>query len=410
MIHQLHNEGISVSEISRRLNKDRKTVRRYIRQGLQPAVYGPRLPRGSVLDEYKGYLRERIKQQPGLSARRLLRDITAMGFTGSYTTLTEYLRLIRPDDKHEYEQRFETPPGVQAQADFARFTVRFTGEPDVERVVWLFSMVLGHSRYLFGRFAWRQTLDTVVRCHIEAFESFAGVPQQILYDRMKTAVLGEPEPGEIVYHPTLMALGKHYGFQPKACKAYRAKTKGKVERPFRYIRQDFFLDGQFEDIDDLNTQFDRWLCEIAHRREHGTTHRIVQDHFRDEQLSLQSLPAGIFNDVLSSERRVTRDGMVSVDGNLYSIPNGLRLSTVQVERTATTLHLIHEGQQLAVHPLLTGRGKRQVLEGHRARVKPRRDAQTANATPIRGDGDEIARRDLEIYSTVAQRLAQGESA
>ena len=410
MIHQLHNDGVSVSEISRRLNKDRKTVRRYIQQGLQPAVYGPRLPRGSVLDEYKGYLRERINQQPGLSAKRLLRDITGMGFTGSYTTLTDYLRQIRPDNQHEYELRFETAPGVQAQADFARFAVRFTSEPGVERVVWLFSMVLGHSRYLFGRFAWRQTLDTVVRCHIEAFEAFGGVPQQILYDRMKTAVLGEPEPGEIVYHPTLMALGKHYGFMPKACKAYRAKTKGKVERPFRYIRQDFFLDGQFEDMEDLNRQFDQWLCEVAHQREHGTTHRIVQDHFREERLSLQALPAGIFNDVLSSERRVTRDGMVSVDGNLYSIPNGIRLSTVQVERTATTLHLIHEGQQLAVHPLLTGRGKRQVLDGHRARVKPCRDVHTAEAAAISGDGDEVTRRDLEIYSSVAQRLAQGESA
>lgn len=247
---------------------------------------------------------------------------------------------------------------MQAQADFAHFTVRFTDEPDVERVVWLFSMVLGHSRYLFGRFPWRQTLDTVVRCHIEAFEAFGGVPQEILYDRMKTAVLGEPEPGQIVYHPTLMALGKHYGFMPKACKAYRAKTKGKVERPFRYIRQDFFLDGTFRNLEDLNAQFDRWLAEIAHCREHGTTHRIVREHFREERASLQPLPAGIFDDVLSSERRVTRDGMVSVDGNLYSIPNGLRLGSVQVERTATTVRLLHEQQLLAVHRLLTGRGQR----------------------------------------------------
>lgn len=410
MIHQLHNDGVTVSEISRRLNMDRKTVRRYIRKGLEPPAYGPRAPRGSCLDPYKQYLRTRVEHQPGLSAKRLLRDISAMGFEGSYTTLTDYLRSVRPCEDHEYELRYETPAGVQAQADFAHFTVRFTDEPDRERVVWLFSMVLGHSRYLFGRFSWRQTLDTVVRCHIEAFDAFGGVPQEILYDRMKTAVLGEPEPGQIVYHPTLMALGKYYGFMPKACKAYRAKTKGKVERPFRYIRQDFFLDGTFRNLQDLNAQFDRWLSEIAHCREHGTTHRIVHEHFQEERASLQPLPAGIFDDILSSERRVTRDGMVSVDGNLYSIPNGLRLSSVQVERTATTVRLLHEQQLLAVHRLLTGRGQRQVLQGHRARVKPRRDHDTVSEPAIGNDGDQIARRDLEVYSSVARRLAQGECA
>ena len=409
MIHQLKNDGVSVSEISRRLKMDRKTVRRYIQQGLEPPAYGPRKPRGSCLDQYKDYLQARVGLQPGLSATRLLRDIKAMGFQGSYTTLTTFLRSIRPCDNHEYEVRFETPAGFQAQADFAHFAVRFTDEPEVERVVWLFSMVLGHSRYLFGRFSWRQTLDTVVRCHIEAFEAFGGVPQEILYDRMKTAVLGEPEPGQIVYHPTLMALAKHYGFMPKACKAYRAKTKGKVERPFRYIRQDFFLDGTFQNIEDLNAQFDRWLAQIAHTREHGTTRRIVQEHFQEERASLQPLPAGIFDDVLSSERRVTRDGMVSVDGNLYSVPNGLRLSSVQVERTATALRLIHEEQLLAVHPLLIGRGQRQVLEGHRARVKPHNSSTVATAPAIGGDGDEVVRRDLEVYSTVAKRLAQGEN-
>lgn len=228
MIHQLHNDRTSVSEISRRLNRGRKTVRRYIRQGFEAPAYGPRAPRGLCQDSYKVYLRARVEQQqPGLSAKRQLRDITAMGFEGSsYITLTDYLRSVRPCDRHEYELRYETPAGVQAQADFVHFTVRFTDEPDVERVVWLFSRVLGHSRSLFERFCCRQKLDTVVRHYIEAFEALGGVPQETLYDRMKTAVLGEPEPGQIVYHHTLMAwagtlasfsgLARRVGPQPKA--------------------------------------------------------------------------------------------------------------------------------------------------------------------------------------------------
>ncbi len=408
MIHQLHRDGVPIAEISRRLNLDRKTVRRHLRLGLLPPVYGPRVPRGSCLDPYKAYLKSRLSHCDGLSAKRLHRDIQAMGFKGSYTTLTDYIRQIRAPLAHEFELRFETPAGKQGQVDFARFTVRFSDEPELERIVWLFTMVLGHSRYLYGRFAWRQTLDTVVRCHIEAFNEFGGVPQELLYDRMKTAVLGEPEPGEVLYHPTLMSLGSHYGFVPKACKAYRAKTKGKVERPYRYVRQDFFLDGHFQNLDDLNRQFTDWRHEIAHEREHGTTRRIVREHFADEAASLQPLPAGVFNDVLSMERRVTKDGMVSVDGNLYSVPDGLSTRQVEVERTATELRILTGQTLIALHPLLEGRGKRQVISGHRVGRRTHPVSQPCGPATLAGEGDEINQRELEIYGLVAQRLAQGE--
>jgi len=110
--------------------------------------------------------------------------------------------------------------------DFAHFQTTFTNEPEQARVVWLFSMVLGHCRYLFARFVNRQTLDTVMRCHMEAFAGFGGVPREILYDRMKTAVIGEGDDGEVIYNKTLLDLAGHYGFVPKACRAYRAKTTG----------------------------------------------------------------------------------------------------------------------------------------------------------------------------------------
>ena len=226
MLHELHAQGVSISAIARQTGLDRKTVRRYLAAGIQPPVYGPRAPQGSLLGRYTAYLQARLDQYPGLSGARLLREIQAQGYTGGYTILTDYLRTIRPPQEAGYEVRFETPAGHQGQVDFAHFKVRFRYDPQVVRVVWLFSLVLGHSRYLFGRFVWRQTLDVVVACHEAAFAELGGVPAQLLYDRMKTAVLGESEPGEVIYHPTLLALAAHYGFQPKACRPYRAKTQG----------------------------------------------------------------------------------------------------------------------------------------------------------------------------------------
>jgi transposase len=78
---------------------------------------------------------------------------------------------IRPDPVTPFEVRFETPPGEQAQVDLARFEVGFTDEPRVTRIVWLFSMVLGYSRLIRARFVVHQDLQSVLRCHIAAFEA-----------------------------------------------------------------------------------------------------------------------------------------------------------------------------------------------------------------------------------------------
>ena len=114
--------------------------------------------------------------------------------------------------------------------DFAHFQVEFLAEPGIRRRLYLFAMALGHSRYLWGRFCENQKLQTVLAMHIAGFEAFAGAPRQVLYDRMKTAVTGEDRDGRVIYNLTLQSLLQHYGAVPRACRPYRAKTKGRIER------------------------------------------------------------------------------------------------------------------------------------------------------------------------------------
>ena len=412
MILELHRQGISISAIARQAGLDRKTVRRYIAQGLEPPTYGPRQPRVPQLRAFEPYLRQRLAAFPQLTGRRLHRELRDLGYTGGYSILTDLLREIRPTEMSPFEVRFETPPGRQAQVDFAHFRTVFTDEPGVERIIWLFSMVLGHSRMLWGRFVLHQDLQTLLRCHAAAFEALGGVPEQILYDRMRTVFHREdPETNHIVYNRTLLAFARHYGYLPKACKAYRAKTKGKVERPFRYIREDFFLGRSFRNLDDLNVQFRQWLDQVANARTHATTRRVVAEHFAEERSALQPLTEGTFQAVLRLERRITRDGMVSVDGNLYSVPNGARRRTVEVHSTANEVRIFEDGDVIAVHPVLDGRGQRRVIAGHR-KLPPR-----ANRQPLRDDqsgaaraGEIVALRPLTFYDAVGKRLAANEAA
>jgi len=396
LIHDLKKQGLSVSAIARKVGCDRKTVRKYLELGLEAPVYGPRRPRAGVIEPYERYLHERVRAFPDLSGARLLREIREMGYEGGYTAVTDFLREVRPPRQTQFERRFETPPGRQAQVDFAEFTVAFTDEPGVVRKVWLFSMVLGHSRWLWGRFVASQNLQSVLRCHIAAFEAMGGVPEEILYDRMKTAVIGEDEAGVITYNASLVALLNHYGALPRACQPYRARTKGKVERPFRYIRQDFFLARTFRNMDDLNAQFEGWRTDVANPRVHATTRRVVDDAFAEERPFLQSLPMLPYNAVLTVERRVSKDGMISVGGNFYSVPDTARRRTLEVQHHATELRIFEDGALIAHHPVLEGKARRRVDPAHR-KAPPQRPALPP---PPQG-----LRRPLDFYDAVGRRLA-----
>ena len=406
MILDLHRQGLTVSEIARQSGLDRKTVRRYIERGLEPPTYGPRRPRPTLIDPFTGFLRERVKAYPGLTGSRLLRELKELGYQGGYTAVTDFLRDVRPAADPRFEVRFETAPGEQGQVDFAQFQVVFTDEPTTPRVIWLFSMVLGYSRLMWARFVVHQDLATVLRCHVAAFEAFGGAPRELLYDRMKTAVIGEGDRGGIVYNRALIDLARHYGFHPKACQPYRAKTKGKVEGPFRYVREDFFLARSFRNLDDLNEQLRRWLDGVANPRVHATTRRVVSEAFAAEKPHLKQLPLAPFRAVLRLERRISREGMVSVGGNFYSVPDTTRRRTVEVHTLAEEIRIFEDGTLIAAHPVLEGRQQRCIAPDHRKGNSEGRRRGINGSAVIARSGDMVVSRPLEFYDAVGRRLAR----
>ena len=164
-------------------------------------------------------------------------------------------------------------------------------------------LVLGHSRCSGPASSLHQDLQTLLRCHAAAFEALGGVPAEILYDRMRTVVIGEDDEGGNRLQPHPADFARHYGFLPKACRPYRAKTKGKVERPFRYIREDFFLGRSFRNLDDLNTQLARLARQVANVRVTPPLAAWSPSTSPPSSPTLQALPAGPFQAVLRLERR-----------------------------------------------------------------------------------------------------------
>ena len=401
LIHDLKRQGLTVSAIARKVGLDRKTVRRHLARGMEPPAYGPRPPRQRQLAPYEAYLRERIAAWPELTGKRLLRELRELGYGGCYSVLTDFLREARPPKPKPFERRFETAPGRQGQVDFAQFRTEFAAEPGETRILWLFTMVLGHSRWLWGRFCATQDLQTVLRCHIDAFAAMGGAPSELLYDRMRTAVIGESAEGVVAYNPSLVGLLSHYGAVPRACRPYRAQTKGKVERPYRYVREDFFLARTFRDLDDLNAQFEAWRTTVANVRVHATTRRVVEEHFAEERPALVAHPAVPYSAVLTIERRVSREGMVSVGGNLYSVPDATRKRVLDVQNHPKEIRIFEDGALVAVHPVLDGKNGRRVDPAHR-KAPPA-------APPPEAAPTAVGVRPLSFYDAVARRLA-GEGA
>jgi transposase len=405
MILELHRQGLSPTAIARQLGIDRKTVRKYITRGLEPPAYRSQPRRPRCTDDFVPYLRERVAAYPGLTAVRLLRELRERGFIGGYTAVKRAVQDIRPDQAQRFEVRFETLPGEQAQVDLARFEVAFTDEPGVTRIVWLFSMVLGFSRLIWGRFVVHQDLQSVLRCHVAAFAAIGGAPREILYDRMKTAVIGEDADGLVIYNRGLIDLARHFGFQPKACRPYRAKTKGKVERPFRYIREDFFLARSFRNLEELNVQLRHWLDTVANPRTHATTKRVVNEAFAEERAVLRPVPLAPYRSVLKLERRVSHEGMVSVGGNSYSVPDTARRRVLEVHCLVDAIQIFEAGVMIANHAPLPGRGQACIDPAHRKAAHRTRRAAEDTQVVIRGAGDLVARRSLDFYDALGRVMA-----
>jgi hypothetical protein len=153
-------------------------------------------------------------------------------------------------------------------------------------------VVLGYSRLLWCRFYPRQDMRTLIDGLEDAFRYFDGVPQELLFDQMKAVITRDLrlQGGAPVRNLEFLRFAHHRSFTPRACRPHRAQTKGKVERPVRYLRDNFAYGRTFANDADLDQQRREWLDDVANVRVHATTRERPRDRFeRDEHLLLHAL-------------------------------------------------------------------------------------------------------------------------
>jgi transposase len=384
---ELSGQNLSIRAIARRLDISRNTVRKYVRAPGLP-VAKPRPQRPSKVDPFCDHVHRRLAAGVE-NCVVLLRELRAQGYAGSYSILKDYVRPLRLGRAVKATMRFETQPGEQAQVDFGHFPFL---TPDGQRHwYWGFVMVLAWSRLLYVEFIRRADVASFIRCHLNAFERFGGLPRTCLYDNTKVVVLGRDGHGVPHWNATFLDFALRLGFEARLCQPYRAQTKGRVESGVKYVKHNFWPAVEFVDGVDLNRQAHAWMDGVANVRVHGTTGERPLDRFAREAPHLLPRPAPErVEPFLREERRVGRDGFVAWERGWYGVPWAWAGQGVQVAATAHLVELWAGTTRLAVHPRATRPGQRFVLPGQWAGL-PRTDGRRP-AGPL---GQQRAALDVE---------------
>lgn len=298
MIHKWLKDGMNKSAIAKILGISRETVRKYANkpEGYIPVI--SKAPMKNLVDEYLPHIAHMLEiakeKKIEIPTTVIYDEILKLGYLGSLRWLQTVMQRydLRKRVKEEEKLiRFETEPAQQMQVDWIEFP---------KDNLSAFVATMGYSRASYVEYVEDETLETLILCHLNAFNYFGGVPKEALYDNMRTVITKRNAYGYGKHQLNAMFedFAKHCGFTIRVCKPYHAKTKGKVERFNHYLRYSFHnslsvrlaMKRYSMNIDNANAEVFKWLDDVANKRIHQTTLQTPFALLAEERYHLLSLP------------------------------------------------------------------------------------------------------------------------
>lgn len=390
-IKELSAKGLNKSQISRELELDRGTVRKYLQmdeQTFSAWISQPkRMPK--KLSEYYKYVKNLLESTPYLSAAqvedRLKESYQDLPEVNS-KTVYNFVKSIReqhdiPKYKVKQERVYEKLPevdfGSEAQCDFGEYNMQTDSGRRVK--VYFFVMVLSRSRYKYVYFQQCPfTSQTAVYAHELAFEYFQGIPKRIIYDQDRVFVKDE-NLGDFLLTDGFRSFCQQEGFEAVFCRKADPESKGKVENVVKYVKYNFLQGRQFTDQAALQQACIAWLSRTANTKIHSSTRKIPYQQWLIEQdylLAYRSTPTKPLQEFPAY--KVRKDNTVAYKGNFYSLPLGTyqdNNSKVLLKNEGDHLQLLSLDQHLlASHKIpLTKGGLVQNTDHHREKSKSLRE-------------------------------------
>jgi transposase len=273
----------------------------------------------------------------------------------SYSSFKRYIHIKYPKEPRNC-LRIEVRAGEEAQVDFGSAGMMIDPETGRLRRAHAFVMTLSYCRLPYVEFVFDQGQATWVKCHMNAFQFFQGVPMRIVLDNLKSGIL-RPNTYDPVFNRAYGECAKHYGFIIDPAKIARGDHKGKVERKIPVVRQQFLSSEDFGDIRDANEKVRQWCLQDYGMQVHGTIRKKPFEVFHtEEQPLLKRLPAEKFDMPLWKEAKVHPDHHVVFDKNYYSLPTRYVGKKVWVRGGLHAVWIFHEGELAKTHRRSYGEG------------------------------------------------------
>ncbi len=331
-------DRLNPTQIAKELGLAPRTVRKWIKQAYRQAR---RSARASCLDPFKGQIMGLLQQHP-YSAVQVLDLLRDQGFEGGITIVRDYIHHIRPRTKEAF-LTLAFAPGECAQVDWGSWDMLDIG--NARRRISFFVMVLGYSRMMYVEFTVSQNQEHFLGAHQRAFAFFGGVPQKIMCDNCKTAVLSHLHGLAPDLNPRYFDFAHHYGFTIKACNVRKANEKGIVENAVGYVKHNFLAGRPIAGLVALNAAAQVWLEQTANVRLHAATRQRPLDRFIAEKPLLKALPPYPYDTGSIVPVRADRQFRIALDGNRYSVPFAYASRNLTLKRYPEKI-LIFDGETL----------------------------------------------------------------
>ena len=363
-------EGLTRRAIARALALSRNTVRKILakhrkaRQTEHTALPEPvpRAPRARKVEAFASKVDELLVRFPEITAQRIFEELKDVGFTGGYTGVKDYVRIVRP--KPIVTPSLATPvygPGEMAESDWSPHVIPFTlTGPEL---VQFFSYVLCFSR----RKSWAAFPHYDEQCLqdglVQSFERNAGAAAGCKFDGQKAVVL-RWEGQQPIFNPSFLAFATHYEFRPVAPRRpKKPNDRAKVERGFWELEKSFLNGRSFRDWPDLRAQLAHWERTVHDLRKHKQTRRTPLEMFEAEEKDhLVPLPTHPYDTARVVYRLCSIDGFVAWDGSRYAVPYDHVTDILPVRITQQELFVYTPDMRLVARHELAPRGAHQDVD------------------------------------------------
>lgn len=300
----------------------------------------------------------------GVERAAIYQRLKERGYTGSYSAVYRFVRTMEPAEP-QVTVRVETRPGEEAQVDFGYAGKMIDPASGKLRKTWAFVMTLSWSRHQYVEFVFDQKVETWLRCHRNALAFFGGVPERIVPDNLKAAIVRacweEPEAQQ-----AYRECAEHYDFLISPCRPRTPQHKGKVEKGgVHYVKRNFLGGREPTAITQANQDVLVWCNTTAGRRVHGTTKERPLERFEVEKETLKPLPTNPYDLAVWKQAKVQRDCYITFEGAYYSVPFRLVGRRVWVRGGVQQVQVYTSDYCLvATHPRAQKAGQRLTHHNH----------------------------------------------